>query len=143
MTASCNVSRHLHADLAWVQSMGGPLIAIPVSALDQWVGCTEDGVIVGGTDVPDDYDRACDVEGWAGTVEVGAEGSGLVLADEPATTCYLPEQNIFLRWLAADSDAELLEAAAKAVIEDPATAWENCGVWDVDGAAVLLDSAVA
>ncbi|MER5753679.1 Imm21 family immunity protein [Streptomyces sp. NPDC002088] len=126
MTASRNVSRHVHADLAWVQSMGGPLIIIPVSALDQWGGCTEDGVIVGGTDVPDDYDRACDVEGWAGIVEVGTEGSGLVLADEPATTCYLPEQNIFLRWLAADSDVELLEAA-KAVMEDPATDWEDCG----------------
>ncbi|WP_331773320.1 immunity 21 family protein (plasmid) [Embleya sp. NBC_00888] len=142
MTASLNVSRHVHAELAWVRSMGGPLIVIPVSALDKWGGCTEDGVIVGGTEVPDDYDRACDVEGWAGIVEVGAKGSGLVLADEPATTCYLSEQNVFLRWLAADSDAELLEAA-NAVLEDPATDWEDCGVWEADGAAVLLDSAVA
>ncbi|WP_052412099.1 Imm21 family immunity protein [Streptomyces mutabilis] len=142
MTASRNLARHAHTDLAWVQSMGGPLIVVPVSALDHWGGCTEDGVIVGGTDVPDDYDRACDVEGWAGIVAVGTEGSGLVLADEPATTCYLSEQNVFLRWLAADSDAELLEAA-KAVMEDPATDWEDCGVWVTDGAAVLLDSAVA
>ncbi|MER5410585.1 Imm21 family immunity protein [Streptomyces sp. NPDC002769] len=142
MTASRNVARHARTDLAWVQSMGGPLIVITVSALDHWGGCTEDGVIVGGTDVPDDYDRACDVEGWAGIIAVGTEGSGLVLADEPATTCYLPEQNVFLRWLAADSDAELLEAA-KAVMEDPATDWEDCGVWETDGAAVLLDSAVA
>ncbi|MEU6181260.1 Imm21 family immunity protein [Streptomyces coeruleorubidus] len=141
MTASRNASRHVHADLAWVKSMGGPLIVIPVSSLDQWGGCTEDGVIVGGTDVPDDYDRACAVEDWAGIVEIGSEGSGLVLADEPATTCYLPEQNVFLRWLAADSDAELLDAA-KAVMEDPATDWEDCGVWETDGAAVLLDSAV-
>jgi hypothetical protein len=115
MTASRNLAPHAHADLAWVQSMGGPLIVIPVSALDQWGGCTEDGVIVGGTDVPDDYDRACDVEGWAGIVEVGTEGSGLVLADEPATTCYLPEQNVFLRWLAADSDAELLKTPSHLV----------------------------
>ncbi|WP_229861676.1 Imm21 family immunity protein [Streptomyces xanthochromogenes] len=142
MSASRNASRHLRADLAWVRSMGGPLIVIPVSVLDQWAGCTDDGVIVGGTDVPDDYDRACDVAGWAGIVEVGTDGFGLVLADEPATTCYLPELNIFLRWLAANSDAELLEAA-KAVIEDPATDWEDCGVWEIDGAAVLMDSAVA
>ncbi|MER7598485.1 Imm21 family immunity protein [Streptomyces hydrogenans] len=142
MTASRNLARHAHTDLAWVQSMGGPLIVVPVTALDQWGGCTEDGVIVGGTDVPDDYDRACDVEGWAGIVAVGTEGSGLVLADEPATTCYLSEQNVFLRWLAADSDAELLEAA-KTVMEDPATEWEDCGVWETDGAAVLLDTAVA
>ncbi|WP_228386288.1 Imm21 family immunity protein [Streptomyces katsurahamanus] len=64
MTASRNASRHVQADLTWVQSMGGPLIVIPFSALDQWGGCTKDGVIVGGTEVPDDYDRACDVEGW-------------------------------------------------------------------------------
>ncbi|MFJ6632202.1 Imm21 family immunity protein [Streptomyces sp. NPDC091376] len=142
MTASRNNSRHLHADLAWVASMGGPLIVIPASAVDQWGGCTEGGIIVGGTDVPDDYDRACDVESLAGIIGVGAEASGLVLADEPATTCYLSEQNVFVRSLAADSDAELLEAA-RAVLDDPATDWEDCGVWETDGSAVLLDSAVA
>lgn len=122
--------------------MGGPLIVIPASAVDQWGGCTEDGIIVGGTDVPDDYDRACDVESLAGVIDVDTRASGLVLADEPATTCYLPEQNLFVRWLAADSDAELLEAA-RAVLDDPATDWEDCGVWETDGSAVLLDSAVA
>ncbi|MFI6728508.1 immunity 21 family protein [Streptomyces sp. R-74717] len=142
MTASRNASRHVHADLAWVHSTGGPLIVIPASALDQWGGCTEDGMIVGGTDVPDDYDHACDVEGWAGIISVGNGVSGLVLADEPAMTCYLSEQNVFLRWLAADSDAELLEGA-RAVLDDPATDWEDCGVWETDGAAVLMDSAVA
>jgi hypothetical protein len=40
--------------------MDGPLIVIPASAVDQWGGRTEDGIIVGGTEVPDDYDRACD-----------------------------------------------------------------------------------
>jgi hypothetical protein len=73
---------------------------------------------------------------------VGTEASGLVLADEPATTCCLSEQNVFVRWLAADSDAELLEAAG-AVLEDPATDWEDCGVWETDGSAVLLGAAVA
>ncbi|MEV7192699.1 Imm21 family immunity protein [Streptomyces sp. NPDC093510] len=142
MTTSRNSSRYLHADLAWVRSMGGPLIVIPTSAVDQWGGCTEDGIIVGGTEVADDYDRACDVEGWAGIVGVGVEASGLVLADEPATTCYLSEQNVFVRWLAANSDVELLEAA-RTVLDDPATDWEDGGVWETDGSAVLLDSAVA
>ncbi|MGW7200854.1 Imm21 family immunity protein [Streptomyces chryseus] len=139
MTASRNVSRHVHAELAGVGSMGGPLIVIPVSALNQWGGCTADGTIVGGADVPDDYDRACDVENWAGVIDVGTEASGLVLADKPATTCYLSEQNVFVRWLAADSDVEILEAA-RAVLDDPT---EDCGVWETDGSAVLLDSAVA
>lgn len=65
-----------------------------------------------------------------------------MLGDEPATTCYLPLQRVFLRWLAADSEAELLEAVGS-VLADPGTAWEDCGVWESDGAAVLMDSAEA
>jgi hypothetical protein len=73
--------------------MGGPLVVVPVSALAGWGGCTETGVIVGGAATPDDYDRACAVEGLAGTVAVGGDGAeALVLADEPATSCYLPER---------------------------------------------------
>jgi hypothetical protein len=129
---------------AWVSSMGGPLIAVPVSALHQWGGCTADGVIVGGTGRQDDYDRACAVEGYAAVISLGATGTAsvLVLGNEPATTCYLPEQRIFLRWLAADSDTELF-AAAEAVLGDPATPWEKCGVWETDGPAVLMDAAEA
>lgn len=130
-------------DLAWVRSMGGPLVVIPVSAVHLWGGCTEEGVILGGTDVPDDYDRACSVEEFAGVIGLrdGDKGA-LVLGDEPATTCYLPDQRIFLRWFAADSDVELF-AAAEAVLSDPAAPWEECGTWETDGPAVLMDSAEA
>ncbi|MFI1826609.1 Imm21 family immunity protein [Streptomyces sp. NPDC020412] len=143
MSDSDNTIRH-SLRLTWVQSMGGPLIVVPVSALHTWGGCTEGGVIVGGTDQPDDYDRACAVEEYAEVISLGDTGaaSALVLGDEPATTCYLPEQRIFLRWRAADSDTELL-AAAEAVLSDPATLWEECGVWETDGPAVLMDSAEA
>jgi len=124
----------------WVESMGGPLIAIPVSALDGWGGCTESGIMSDG-DVRDDYDRACEVDGLAGVVGVGRKGAqGLVLADEPATTCYLPELRAFVRWLGADCEADLI-AAAKTVLTDPAVEWEECGVWETDGLAVLMDSA--
>lgn len=123
--------------------MGGPLVVVPVSAVDRWGGCTEDGVIVGGTDTPDDYDHACDVDSLAGVIDVESNGAqALVLGDEPATTCYLPERRVFLRWLAADSDAELLAGAA-ALLDDPETLWEDCGVWETDGPAVLMDSAEA
>lgn len=146
-TARMNDTRDAanHASgLTWVKSMGGPLIAVPVSALHQWGGCTEDGMIVGDTDQPDDYDRACAVEGYAEVISLGVGGNAfaLVLGDEPATTCYLPEQRIFLRWLAADSATDLL-AAAGAALRDPATRWEDCGHWDTDGPAVLMDSAWA
>ncbi|MGW0565565.1 Imm21 family immunity protein [Streptomyces sp. NPDC003016] len=32
----------------WAESMGGPLIVIPVSALDAWRGCTGSGMVAGG-----------------------------------------------------------------------------------------------
>lgn len=47
-----------------------------------------------------------------------------------------------MRWLAADSETELL-AAAEAVLAGPDTAWEDCGLWVTDGPAVLMDSAEA
>ncbi|MFB7260707.1 Imm21 family immunity protein [Streptomyces nojiriensis] len=127
----------------WVESMGGPLIVVPVSALASWGGCTENGVMAGDATAPDDYDRACAVEDLAGAIPVGENGSqALVLADEPATSCYLPERRSFLRWLAADSEGEL-RAAADAALADPATVWEEYGTWVSDGPAVLMDSAEA
>ncbi|MFJ9458066.1 Imm21 family immunity protein [Kitasatospora sp. NPDC101447] len=134
---------HRQLGLTWVGSMGGPLVVVPVSALHRWGGCTPEGVIVGGTDRPDDYDRACAVEGSAEVIGLGGgTASALVLGDEPAATCYLSERKSFLRWFAADSDVELL-AAAEAALDDPSTPWEECGVWETDGPAVLMDSAEA
>ncbi|MFF4345699.1 Imm21 family immunity protein [Kitasatospora sp. NPDC001540] len=130
--------------LTWVSSMGGPLIVVPVSALQYWGGCTENGMIISDSDQPDDYDRACEADGLAEVVGLRGRSnvSALVLGDQPATTCYLPEQRAFVRWLAADSDAELL-AAAEVALNDPATPWEECGLWETDGPAVLMDSAEA
>lgn len=83
------------------------------------------------------------MDGLAGVITVGENGpQALVLADEPASSCYLPEHRLFLRWLAADSEAGLT-AAAEAVLADPATEWEGCGTWVSDGPAVLMDSAEA
>ncbi|MFG2591369.1 Imm21 family immunity protein [Streptomyces sp. NPDC048438] len=77
----------------------------------------------------------------AGAIPVDEHGAqALVLADKPATSCYLPEHRAFLRWLAADSEAGL-RAAADVALADPATVWEECGTWVSDGAAV--DSAEA
>jgi hypothetical protein len=100
-------------------------------------------MVVGDGGVRDGYDRACEVEGLAGVIAVGEEGAqGLVLADEPASTCYLPEHQAFVRWLGANCETDLI-AAAEAVLADPTTAWEECGVWETDGPAVLMDSVTA
>lgn len=118
-----------HTSPVWVASMGGPLAVVPVSVLAAWGGCTEPGMVVGDATALDDYDRACAVEDLAGVITVGEDGAqALVLADEPATSCYLPEHRAFLRWLAADSAAGL-KAAAETVLADPTAEWEECGVW--------------
>ncbi|MFJ9917801.1 Imm21 family immunity protein [Streptomyces rubiginosohelvolus] len=127
----------------WVESLGGPLIVVPVSALTSWGGCTKSGLMAGDATAPDDYDRVCAVDELAGVIPLNEDGAqALVLADEPATSCYLPQHRAFLRWLAADSEAGL-RAAADTALADPATVWEECGTWASDGPAVLMDSAEA
>lgn len=111
---------------------------MPVSVLAEWGGCSENWGEEAG--ISEDYDRACEVEGWAGMLDVGGSGArALVLADEPATSRYLPEQRVFVRWLAADSESELL-AAADTVLADRDIEWDDVGVWERDGPAVLMDS---
>ncbi|WP_055643923.1 Imm21 family immunity protein [Streptomyces venezuelae] len=127
----------------WVSSMGGPLVVVPVTVLREWGGCTDEGIIVGEGDEPDDYDRACGVDELAGVIDVGSGGGrALVLGDEPAMTMYLPERRAFVRWIGAYSEEELV-AEAEAVLDAPGIPWEECGVWETDGAAVLMDSAEA
>ncbi|MEV6203337.1 Imm21 family immunity protein [Streptomyces sp. NPDC051771] len=46
------------------------------------------------------------------------------------------------RRLGADSDADLV-AAARSVLADPMTEWEECGVWETDGPAMLMGSVTA
>jgi hypothetical protein len=123
--------------------MGGPLLVLPVSALGEWGGSTQAGMLAGAGDDVDDYDRACEVDGLAGVIAVGGKGrQGLVLADEPARTCYLPECQAFVRWLGANSEADLIDAV-RDLLDDPTLEWEECGTWETDGPAMLMDSVTA
>ncbi|MFG2447807.1 immunity 21 family protein [Streptomyces sp. M41(2017)] len=114
----------------WVESGGGPLIAIPEAVLPFWSGAD-------GDESSSDYDRACDVEGFIGLVPVG-DSRALVLGDEPASTSYLPEHGVFVRWSAAESEDELLAVVPAAL----ATAvWDPEVQWNVPGPVVLFDAA--
>ncbi|WP_330302993.1 MULTISPECIES: immunity 21 family protein [unclassified Streptomyces] len=114
----------------WVESGGGPLIAIPEVVLPFWAGAD-------GDDMSSDYDRACDVDGFIGLVPVG-DTRALVLGDEPASTSYLPEHGTFVRWCAAESEEELL-AGVPAALE--AAVWEPEVQWSVPGPVILFDAA--
>ncbi|MEO3826159.1 Imm21 family immunity protein [Actinomadura sp. B10D3] len=118
----------------WVESAGGPLLAAPVSRLARWEGVTDDD---GPVETWGDYGRACAVDGHIGLVNIDA-GQALVLGGEPATTTYLPGERLFLRWVATNSEDELVAAAKRAL---PSITWDEELVWDVDGPIVLFDSA--
>lgn len=113
----------------WVESSGGPLVVIPESALLSWLGSDGDEPWA-------DYDSACEVDDWIGLIPVGGE-AGLVLGGEPASTAFLPEHGLFVRWCAAESEAEFLEGVGNAVeVAD----WEAELFWDVSGSVVLFDA---
>ncbi|WNZ13252.1 immunity 21 family protein [Streptomyces sp. 11x1] len=113
----------------WVESSGGPLIAIPEAVLPFWAGAD-------GDETSSDYDRACEVDGDVGLLPVG-DTRVLVLGDEPASTAYLPEHGVFVRWYAADSETELLSGVPAAL--DNAV-WGPELSWRVPGPVVLLDA---
>ena len=116
--------------LEWVESGGGPLIAVPEVVLPFWAGADSE-------ELDTDYDRACEVSGYAGLLPVG-DSAALVLGDEPAATSYLPEHTTFVRWSAADSERDLL-ARVPAALET--AVWEQELRWEVPGPVVLFDSA--
>ncbi|MEW2272131.1 hypothetical protein GTY41_22420 [Streptomyces sp. SID685] len=116
--------------LEWVESGGGPLIAVPEVVLPFWAGADSE-------ELDTDYDRACEVSGYAGLLPVG-DSAALVLGDEPAATSYLPEHTAFVRWSAADSERDLL-AGVPAALET--AVWEQELRWQVPGPVVLFDSA--
>ncbi|WP_332836524.1 Imm21 family immunity protein [Streptomyces sp. QHH-9511] len=47
ITSSSTADDASGPSLVWVESMGGPLIVVPVSALASWGGCTESGLMAG------------------------------------------------------------------------------------------------
>ncbi|MDQ0746926.1 hypothetical protein QF034_001157 [Streptomyces africanus] len=114
----------------WVESGGGPLIAVPETVLPFWAGAD-------GEETASDYDRACEVDGHVGLLPVG-DCTALVLGDEPASTAYLPDHGMFVRWCAGNSEDELLASVPVAV--DTAE-WEPEVLWEVPGAVFLFDAA--
>ncbi|MEU6575730.1 immunity 21 family protein [Streptomyces sp. NPDC046805] len=116
--------------MEWVESGGGPLIAVPETVLAFWAGAD-------GEDLATDYDRACEVDRYVGLLPVG-DSAALVLGDEPASTAFLPDHGTFVRWCAANSEDELLAGVPDAL---GTAVWEDEVSWDVPGPVVLFDSA--
>ncbi|WND38829.1 immunity 21 family protein [Streptomyces sp. BB1-1-1] len=114
----------------WVESGGGPLVAVPETVLPFWTGAD-------GEETDSDYDRACEIDGHVGLLPVG-DCAALVLGDEPASTAYLPDHGTFVRWCAADSEDEVLAGVPAAL---DAAEWEPEVSWQVPGPVLLFDAA--
>ncbi|WP_028662150.1 Imm21 family immunity protein [Saccharomonospora iraqiensis] len=116
----------------WVESGGGPLIAIPESVLGRWFGA------FGGTTDVEDYDRACSIYDYVGVIEVGGKPA-LVLAGEPAATTFLPEARMFVRAVAGDAEDDEFVALVPSVVAE--ARWESGAEILVQEPLVVFDSA--
>lgn len=125
--------------MEWISTGGGPLIAVPESALGAWTGANDevDDLDEDLGEEAGDYARACAVVDYAGVIDVGG-APALVLGDDPAPTTFLPEHSLFLRRLAADDGEAAVGAVRRALA---AAVWEEEAHWDVPGPVVLFDSA--
>lgn len=70
----------------WIQSDGGPLICIPMSAAHLWFGT--DGTSFESAGGLSDYERACAIDGYLGLIQV-RDRVALVLGDMPMATSIL------------------------------------------------------
>jgi hypothetical protein len=61
----------------WISSNGGPLVAVPEVVLPEWLGADNDEE--DGSD--SDYDRASEVDGYAGFITVAGKQALVLGAD--------------------------------------------------------------
>jgi hypothetical protein len=151
--------RYGPGELQWMESNGGPLLLVPGEHRLAWEGIEppRDGPPIearfrwNGPDEPaTDYDRACNVKGYVGQIEIGA-GYGLVLGDYPTGTAWLAFHNteddgdavggILIRWMHANSEADVLSA----IQHVPDELWHDDGLTLEVGSQplYLFDSAFA
>lgn len=121
-----------------VESRGGPLIVIPLPRWPRNAGLRRLGHPARCHRSGRPRPRLCDGRSGRCDHRGRERRPTLVLADEPATICCLPERRTFLRWSAAES-----EATADAVLAGLYTESEECGTWVSDGSAMLTDFAEA
>lgn len=79
-------------EMQWAWTDGGPLILLQADLLGEWSGVDPNP---SSTDrsVATDYERACQVQDYAGVIPVG-HGSALVLGEEPMDATWWPSRDL-------------------------------------------------
>ncbi|MEU9498472.1 Imm21 family immunity protein [Streptomyces sp. NPDC048196] len=121
-----------HNPTKWIESTGGPFVLLPATHALDWQGIEGD-----------DYDAACLVEDYLGRVEFGPEDQkvpGIVVADEPLPTTFLPDLQCFLQWSYAPSEQALVDGARSSFhdIDD----WHQGPALDVQDQLIVFDATV-
>ena len=92
----------------WIESTGGPLILLEKRLVPYWRGYSPT-FNTGATD----YERACRVSDFLGTIDVGS-GKGIVLGEQPYSTTWWRSNDMtsgmLVRWVSAESEEAVIEA---------------------------------
>ncbi len=113
--------------LRFLESEGGPFVALPVVSLPQWRGI-EPSERKGGES---DYDRVCNARG-----NVLGKSEGLILPAPDSTAVLATESGVvFVHWVGADSAVDLLAALPHA------KRWKRSKTpFETEGPLALIDS---
>ncbi len=135
--------------MRWITSEGGPLLLLDEEGLEMWGGVlglltgppAQNSWSPGGT--PTDYDRACSIEGYIGSIAIGAK-RGIVFGDEPMRTAWVPCEEAsggtVVRWVFGESEDEFLGWVDRV----PEASFRSDGLFEVLRPKLLMfDSAVA
>ena len=125
--------------MAWIKSLGGPLILLPRDAVSRWTGAY-------GPAGEDDWDEeeteywrvSEDVTDFAEAVDVDGV-SALVLANGSSPTTFVDSRRLFVQQLAKGSEADVVAAVARVL---PSITWQHSTDWVCEGPSVLFDSAM-
>lgn len=128
---------HNGNSFVWLESTGGPLILLEDDLVGHWRGYltrSDSGVT--------DYERACQISDYLGTVGV-ASRSGVVLGEEPYSTTWWQsresDRGLLVRWVCAEDEGQVIDALTALSNGD----WERTGVElkNASGRLLLFDSA--
>ncbi|QDV73443.1 hypothetical protein Spa11_16390 [Botrimarina mediterranea] len=121
----------------WIESNGGPLVLTSTQNAKAWRGGFWE-------DESSHYRAACNVKGWTGLILI--EGHQFAVLNDlplPTIAANVDDSTLLIRWLYAESDEELLGAAADWVSRFDSKSVPACEIELAcrPGSLVIFDSA--
>ena len=99
----------------WLKTGSGPFVLIPTHTVSQWGGVRGEGS-------PNDFDRACEVADYLGSIPFG-DADALVLGDDPFPTAFLRAPTFGGGYIVRMLWGDDMKAAVGAVFRVGAAQW--------------------